>query len=123
MLKKVDRHWWYGCCCGKYGKIPGSHLLSLEVPPIEDSHELFAAVADFPCQQDGDLSFRKGDLFLIWCPFYSYCCVPEHSISLFIHLFIPLHSMESNKAKETGYRICQYYVYMHAYKNHVSDLQ
>ena len=45
------------------------------------------------------------------------------SLSLFIHLFIPLHSMESNKAKETGYRICQYYVYMHAYKNHVSDLQ
>jgi len=61
----VDRHWWYGCCCGKYGKIPGSYLLSLEVPLIEDSHELFAAVADFPCQQDGDLSFRKGDLFLI----------------------------------------------------------
>jgi len=75
--------------------------LSLEIPPIEDSHELLAAVADFPCQQDGDLSFRKGDIFLIWCPFYSYCCVPEHSISLFIHVFIPLHSMESNMAKET----------------------
>jgi hypothetical protein len=74
--------------------------MSLEVPPIEDSHELFAAVADFPRQQDGDLSFRKGDLFLIWCPYYSYC-VPEHSISLFINLFIPFYSMKYNKAKET----------------------
>ena len=69
MLKKVDRHWCYCCCCGKYGNIPSSYLLSLEVPPIEDSHELFAAVADFPRQQNGDLSFRKGNLSLT--------CVPE----------------------------------------------
>lgn len=64
VLKKVDRHWWYGCCCGKYGNIPSSYLLPLEVPTIEDDHELFAAVADFPRQQDGDLFFTKGELII-----------------------------------------------------------
>jgi hypothetical protein len=63
VLEKVDRHWWYGCCGGKYGKFPGSHVLAVEVPSLEGSHELFAAVADFPRQQDGDLSFSKGGLF------------------------------------------------------------
>jgi hypothetical protein len=62
-LEKVDRHWWYGCCGGKYGKFPGSYLVPVEIPSLDDSHELFAAVSDFPRQQDGDLSFTKGDLF------------------------------------------------------------
>jgi hypothetical protein len=63
VLEKVDRHWWYGCCGGKYGKFPGSYVLPVELPSLEESHELFAAVADFPCHQDGDLSFSKGGLF------------------------------------------------------------
>lgn len=63
VLEKVDRHWWYGCCGGKYGKFPGSYLVPVEIPSLEDNHELFAAVSDFPHQQDGDLAFTKGDLF------------------------------------------------------------
>lgn len=62
-MEKVDRHWWYGCCGGKYGKFPGSYLVPVEIPSLEDNHELFAAVSDFPRQQDDDLAFTKGDLF------------------------------------------------------------
>ena len=60
VLEKIDRHWWYGCCGGKYGKFPASHLIAVEIPPFEDSHELFATIADFPRLQDGDLGFSRG---------------------------------------------------------------
>ncbi|PNF35605.1 hypothetical protein B7P43_G02409, partial [Cryptotermes secundus] len=64
VLEKVDRHWWYGCCGGKYGKFPGSYLVPVEIPSLEDNHELFAAVSDFPRQQDDDLAFTKGELIV-----------------------------------------------------------
>ncbi|XP_069693498.1 dynamin-binding protein-like isoform X2 [Periplaneta americana] len=64
VLEKVDRHWWYGCCGGKYGKFPANYLISIDVPLLEDGHEIFAAIADFPRQQDGDLSFAKGELIV-----------------------------------------------------------
>ncbi|PSN46718.1 hypothetical protein C0J52_00873 [Blattella germanica] len=59
VLEKVDRHWWYGCCGGKYGKFPASYLIAVDVPFLEDGQELFAAIENFPRQQDGDLSFSR----------------------------------------------------------------
>ncbi|KAJ9579096.1 hypothetical protein L9F63_024802, partial [Diploptera punctata] len=64
VLEKVDRYWWYGCCDGKYGKFPSSHLILVDVPSLEDNHELFAAIADFSKQQDGDLGFSRGELIV-----------------------------------------------------------
>lgn len=39
---------------------PSDHLIPTETPDRADDEELFLAIADFPGQQDGDLSFRKG---------------------------------------------------------------
>lgn len=60
MIKPVDKYWCYGNSCGKMGLFPSDHLIPTETPDRANDEELFLAIADFPGQQDGDLSFRKG---------------------------------------------------------------
>lgn len=58
----IDKHWCYGESRGRTGKFPSSHLHKVEIPTLHDSKALFVSTVDFQGQQDGDLSFSKGNL-------------------------------------------------------------
>ncbi|XP_068082525.1 dynamin-binding protein isoform X2 [Anabrus simplex] len=61
---KIDRHWCDGCSYGKFGRVPLSYLIVLDLPALEDDQKLFVAIADFLGEQPGDLSFAKGELIV-----------------------------------------------------------
>ncbi|OAD59449.1 Dynamin-binding protein [Eufriesea mexicana] len=60
----IDKHWCYGESRGRTGKFPSSHLHKVEIPTLHDSQTLFVSTVDFQGQQDGDLSFSKGEIII-----------------------------------------------------------
>ncbi|XP_049847527.1 dynamin-binding protein-like isoform X2 [Schistocerca gregaria] len=64
ILEKIDRHWCNGIVNGTCGKVPLNYLIEVDPPDLQNDYELFATIADFPGQQPGDLSFRKGELII-----------------------------------------------------------
>lgn len=64
ILEKIDRHWCNGVVNGTCGKVPLNYLIEVDTPDLQNDYELFATIADFPGQQSGDLSFRKGELIV-----------------------------------------------------------
>ncbi|XP_043256259.1 dynamin-binding protein-like isoform X1 [Colletes gigas] len=60
----IDKHWCYGESRGRSGKFPSSHLHKVDIPKLHDSETLFVSIAAFPGQQDGDLSFKQGEIII-----------------------------------------------------------
>ncbi|KMQ96659.1 dynamin-binding protein [Lasius niger] len=60
----VDKHWCFGQSQDRVGKFPSSHLHKVEFPQFDETERLFVAVADFPGQETGDLSFAQGELII-----------------------------------------------------------
>lgn len=56
----VDKHWCIGQSHDKVGRFPLSHLHKVEIPQFDETERLFIAVAAFPGQETGDLSFAQG---------------------------------------------------------------
>lgn len=65
----IDKLWFRGNCNSAEGKFPRSYVREKPLPPAWTSQpqnpqwRLFAAVADFPATEDGDLGFSKGTSF------------------------------------------------------------
>lgn len=64
VVKAVDKYWCYGNSTGKIGLFPTDQLIEVETPEINDGEQLFLAVAEFRGEQEGDLSFRKGEFII-----------------------------------------------------------
>lgn len=60
----VDKHWCFGQSQDRVGKFPSSHLHKVEFPQFDETERLFVAVADFPGQETGDLSFAQGKIII-----------------------------------------------------------
>ncbi|KAK9293746.1 hypothetical protein QLX08_011401 [Tetragonisca angustula] len=60
----VDKHWCYGESRGRTGKFPSNHLHKVEIPLFDNLECLFVSTTAFPGQQDGDLSFSKGEIII-----------------------------------------------------------
>ncbi|XP_029165021.1 dynamin-binding protein-like [Nylanderia fulva] len=60
----VDKHWCLGQSQDRVGKFPTSHLHKVELPRFDETERVFVAVADFPGQETGDLSFARGELVI-----------------------------------------------------------
>ncbi|XP_014482801.1 PREDICTED: dynamin-binding protein-like [Dinoponera quadriceps] len=60
----VDKHWCSGQSQDRVGKFPLSHLHKVEIPEFSQAERLFVAIAGFPGQETGDLSFAQGDLII-----------------------------------------------------------
>ncbi|XP_072743544.1 rho guanine nucleotide exchange factor 38 isoform X2 [Anoplolepis gracilipes] len=58
----IDKHWCFGQSQDRVGKFPLSHLHKVELPQFGETERLFVAIADFPGQETGDLSFAQGEL-------------------------------------------------------------
>lgn len=60
----VDKHWCYGQSQDRVGKFPSSHLHKVEIPQFDETERLFVAIANFPGQETGDLSFAQGKIII-----------------------------------------------------------
>lgn len=58
----IDKHWCFGQSQDRVGKFPLSHLHKVELPEFGETERLFIAVAGFPGQETGDLSFAQGKI-------------------------------------------------------------
>ncbi|XP_076307019.1 dynamin-binding protein-like isoform X2 [Tachypleus tridentatus] len=64
VLQVIDKYWLYGVSNKGTGNFPSGFVLKLEVPPVTEDQQLFAAVESFFGQLEDDLEFRKGDLII-----------------------------------------------------------
>ncbi|XP_052800094.1 dynamin-binding protein-like isoform X2 [Mya arenaria] len=64
VTKAVDKNWLHGTSRDREGNFPSDFVEKIQLPLIEEGQKLFAAVENFPAQQDGDLEFRKGDIIV-----------------------------------------------------------
>lgn len=64
ILNSIDKLWCYGCHNGRRGNMPLSYLIPIDYPVLKKGEELFVGIETFSAQQDGDLSFEKGDLIV-----------------------------------------------------------
>ncbi|XP_013774351.1 dynamin-binding protein-like isoform X2 [Limulus polyphemus] len=64
VLQVVDKYWLYGVSNKGTGNFPSGFVLKLEVPPVAEDQQLFAAMESFAAQLEDDLEFRKGDLII-----------------------------------------------------------
>lgn len=62
-MRNIDKYWCYVSFNDAKGNVPSNNLMPLEIPYLERDYKLFAALADFPGQQNGDLCFNKGNVF------------------------------------------------------------
>lgn len=62
VTKVIDKNWLCGSSKGKEGNFPTDFVEKLHIPVTEQGQKVFAAVENFPAQQDGDLDFRKGQI-------------------------------------------------------------
>ncbi|EFN64992.1 Dynamin-binding protein [Camponotus floridanus] len=60
----LDKHWCLGQSQDRVGKFPLSHLHKVELPQFNETERIFVAIAAFPGQEAGDLSFAQGDLII-----------------------------------------------------------
>lgn len=60
VIKVIDNNWLHGSSKEKEGNFPTDFVEKINIPIIEEGQKVFAAVENFPAQQDGDLDFRKG---------------------------------------------------------------
>lgn len=60
----IDKHWCFGQSQDRVGKFPLSHLHKVELPEFGETERLFIAIAGFPGQETGDLSFAQGKIII-----------------------------------------------------------
>lgn len=64
VTKVIDKNWLQGRNNQKEGNFPTDFVEKLVLPLTDNGQKVFAASENFPAQQDGDLEFRKGLLFI-----------------------------------------------------------
>ena len=56
----VDKNWLHGRNKEEEGNFPVDFVEKITLPSVDSNQKVFAAIENFPAQQDGDLEFRKG---------------------------------------------------------------
>ncbi|XP_023239401.1 dynamin-binding protein-like [Centruroides sculpturatus] len=64
VMNRIDKHWLQGISSGQQGSFPSSFVMEIKVSPISLNEKLFAATDKFSAQEDGDLSFERGDIIV-----------------------------------------------------------
>ena len=60
----VDKNWLHGRNREVEGNFPLDFVEKINLPNVDSHQKLFAAIENFPAQQDGDLDVRKGEFIL-----------------------------------------------------------